>query len=92
MKSISEFSIRKPATATMFIISMIFFGILGLKKMPIEMLPNINKPTVRIRIKWDGATPSDVDKMITRKIEDVERFIRAKKAPDYFLPRERERL
>ncbi|EHO80158.1 efflux RND transporter permease subunit [Fusobacterium ulcerans] len=71
MKSISEFSIRKPATATMFIISMIFFGILGLKKMPIEMLPNINKPTVRIRIKWDGATPSDVDKMITRKIEDV---------------------
>lgn len=35
------------------------------------MLPNINKPTVRIRIKWDGATPDDVDKMITRKIEDV---------------------
>lgn len=55
----------------MFIISMIFFGFLGLRKMPIEMLPNINKPTVRIRIKWDGATPDDVDKMITRKIEDV---------------------
>ena len=50
MKSISEFSIRKPATATMFIISMIFFGILGLKKMPIEMLPNINKPTVRKKL------------------------------------------
>ena len=28
---------------------------------------------------------------ITRKIEDVERFIRAKKSPDYFLPRERAR-
>lgn len=55
----------------MFIISMIFFGFLGLRKMPVEMLPNINKPTVRIRIKWDGATPDDVDKMITRKIEDV---------------------
>ena len=39
--------------------------------MPVEMLPNINKPTVRIRIKWDGATPDDIDKMITRKIEDV---------------------
>lgn len=71
MKSIPEFSIRKPATTIMFIISMIFFGFLGLRKMPIEMLPNINKPTVRIRIKWDGATPDDVDKMITRKIEDV---------------------
>ena len=71
MKSIPEFSIRKPATTIMFIISMIFFGFLGLRKMPVEMLPNINKPTVRIRIKWDGATPDDIDKMITRKIEDV---------------------
>lgn len=71
MKSIPEFSIRKPATTIIFIISMIFFGFLGLRKMPVEMLPNINKPTVRIRIKWDGATPDDVDKMITRKIEDV---------------------
>lgn len=71
MKSIPEFSIRKPATTIMFLISMIFFGFLGLRKMPVEMMPNINKPTVRIRIKWDGATPDDVDKMITRKIEDV---------------------
>lgn len=71
MKSISEFSIRKPATTIMFLISMIFFGYLGLKKMPIELLPNINKPTVRIRVKWDGATPDDMDKMVTKKIEDI---------------------
>lgn len=71
MKSIPEFSIRKPATTIMFLISMIFFGYLGLKKMPIELLPNINKPTVRIRVKWDGATPDDMDKMVTRKIEDI---------------------
>lgn len=71
MKSIPEFSIRKPATTIMFLISMIFFGYLGLKKMPVEMMPNINRPTVRIRVKWDGATPSDMDKMITRKIEEI---------------------
>ena len=44
MKSIPEFSIRKPATTIMFLISMIFFGYLGLKKMPVELLPNINRP------------------------------------------------
>ncbi len=71
MRSVPEFSIRKPATTIMFLISMIFFGYLGLKKMPIEMLPNINRPTVRIRVTWDGATPSDMDKMITRKIEEI---------------------
>ncbi|WP_291258581.1 efflux RND transporter permease subunit [Fusobacterium sp.] len=71
MRSIPEFSIRKPATTIMFLISMIFFGYLGLKKMPVEMLPNINRPTVRIRVRWEGATPADMDKMIVRKIENI---------------------
>ncbi|MCQ8213575.1 efflux RND transporter permease subunit [Cetobacterium somerae] len=71
MRLLSEFSIKKPATATMIIISMIFFGLLGLSKMPIELMPNTSNPTVRITIEWKGATPEDVDKMITKKVEDI---------------------
>ncbi|MEG1312697.1 MAG: efflux RND transporter permease subunit, partial [Bacilli bacterium] len=71
MKSLSEFSIRKPATALMIVISMVVFGLLGLLKMPIELMPNTQTPMIRISVEWDGATPSDVEKMITRKIEDI---------------------
>ncbi|MEG0561841.1 MAG: efflux RND transporter permease subunit, partial [Cetobacterium sp.] len=71
MRILSEFSIKKPSTAIMIIISMIFFGFLGLYKMPIELLPNTANPTVRITIEWKGATPEDIDKMVTKKIEDV---------------------
>ena len=71
MRILSEFSIKKPATATMVVISMIFFGLLGLSKMPIEMMPNTANPTVRVSIEWKGATPEDVDKMITKKVEDI---------------------
>ena len=71
MKLLSHFSIKKPATATMIIISMIFFGLLGLSRMPIELMPNTSNPTIRITIEWKGATPEDVDKMITKKVEDV---------------------
>ncbi|MGL5710925.1 MAG: efflux RND transporter permease subunit, partial [Cetobacterium sp.] len=71
MRILSEFSIKKPATATMVVISMIFFGLLGLSKMPIEMMPNTANPTVRVTIEWKGATPEDVDKMITKKVEDI---------------------
>ena len=71
MRSISEFSIKKPATAFMIILSMVVFGILGMRKMPIELRPNTDYPIIRIRVKWDGATPSDVEKMLTRKIEDI---------------------
>ncbi|MGL5053266.1 MAG: efflux RND transporter permease subunit, partial [Cetobacterium sp.] len=71
MRILSEFSIKKPATALMIIISMIFFGFLGLSRMPVELMPNTSNPTVRINIEWKGATPEDIDKMITKKVEDI---------------------
>ncbi|MDX8336629.1 efflux RND transporter permease subunit [Candidatus Cetobacterium colombiensis] len=71
MRLLSEFSIKKPATTIMIVVSMIFFGVLGLLKMPVELLPNTSNPTVRITIEWRGATPEDVDKMITKKVEDI---------------------
>lgn len=69
--SLSNFSIKKPATTTMIMIAMIFFGYLGLKKMPVEMIPSTSYPMASISIEWDSATPDDVDDMITKKIEDV---------------------
>lgn len=69
--SLSNFSIKKPATTIMIVIAMVFFGFLGLSKMPVEMMPNTSNPMARITIEWDGATPEDVDKMITKKVEDV---------------------
>jgi len=69
--SLSNFSIKKPATTTMIMIAMIFFGYLGLTKMPVEMMPSTSYPMAKISIDWDGATPDDVNDMITKKIEDV---------------------
>ncbi|MGL5760339.1 MAG: efflux RND transporter permease subunit, partial [Cetobacterium sp.] len=34
-------------------------------------MPNTSNPTIRITIEWKGATPEDVDKMITKKVEDI---------------------
>lgn len=69
--SLSNFSIKKPATTIMIVIAMIYFGFLGLSKMPVDMMPNTSFPMASITVKWDGATPEDVDKMITKKIENV---------------------
>lgn len=69
--NLSNFSIKKPATTIMIIIAMIFLGFIGLSKMPIEKMPNTSEPMARISINWNGATPEDVEKMITRKVEDI---------------------
>lgn len=69
--NLSNFSIKKPATTIMIIIAMIYLGYLGLSKMPIEMMPSTTQPMARITIEWDGATPEDIEKMITTKVEDI---------------------
>lgn len=58
MRLLSEFSIKKPATATMIIISMIFFGLLGLSKMrqihpiqPLELLLSGKELLLKMLIK-----------------------------------------
>lgn len=71
MASLSEFSIKRPVATTMIIISMVGFGLLSIFNLPMALLPNFNIPVVVISTTWVGASPEDVDKLITREIEDI---------------------
>ena len=71
MASLSEFSIKRPVATTMIIISMVGFGLLAIFQLPMALLPNFNIPVVVVSTSWVGASPEDVDKLITREIEDI---------------------
>ncbi len=69
--SISEFSIKRPVAATMILVSMVMLGFVAMITMPMELLPDFNIPVATVTTVWTGASPEDVDKMITREIEDA---------------------
>ena len=46
-------------------------GLLSIFNLPMALLPNFNIPVVVISTSWVGASPEDVDKLITREIEDI---------------------
>ena len=69
--AISSVAIKRPVSVIMLMITMVGMGLLGLKKMPVDLMPNINIPVVMIRTTWIGATPEDMDSLVTRKIEEV---------------------
>lgn len=71
MKSISEFSIKRPVAAMMIIITMVFAGFMTIIKLPTALLPDFDIPVVLINTTWVGASPEDVDKLITKEIEDA---------------------
>jgi len=69
--SISGTAINRPVTTIMLIISMIGMGLMGLAQMPIDRMPNMAIPIVTVSTTWVGASPEEIDTLITKKIEDI---------------------
>ncbi len=69
--NLSSAAIKRPVAVLMLMITMVGAGILGLKNMPVDLLPNMNIPVVLIQTVWVGATPEDMDSLVTREIEEV---------------------
>lgn len=67
--NIVKFSIKRPVTTMMIIISMIILGFLTLKNLKTQLMPNSNFPTARISVRWSGASPDDMENLVTKVIE-----------------------
>lgn len=71
MRALSEFSIKRPVATTMIIITMIFAGLMSIFSIPTALLPDFDIPVVLVQTTWVGASPEDIDKLVTKEIEDA---------------------
>lgn len=71
MKKITEFVLRRPVTTFLVVISLIFFGITSLVNQKMELMSDIDMPMMIITTTYAGASPEDVDKLVTKPIEDA---------------------
>jgi HAE1 family hydrophobic/amphiphilic exporter-1 len=69
--ALADFAIRRPVTILMGFFSMLVFGILSSQLLPLEKFPSIDIPEIAIRIPYQDGTPVEVEKMITRPIEET---------------------
>jgi HAE1 family hydrophobic/amphiphilic exporter-1 len=69
--NISEFSVKKPITMLMIILSIIVLGFLALERLPLAFLPNFSSDDVDINIPYDSSSPEEVERLITRPIEEI---------------------
>lgn len=65
-----KFAINRPITTLMFVLGVIFFGVLGFKKLPTALFPNIDFPIVLISTVYPGASPTTIESKVTDKIEE----------------------
>jgi HAE1 family hydrophobic/amphiphilic exporter-1 len=69
--ALADFAIRRPVTIMMLFLSMLIFGIISSQLLPLEKFPSIDIPEIAIRIPYKDATPVEVEKMITRPVEET---------------------
>lgn len=67
---ISDTSIRQPVFITMMMILVIVIGLLAYRTMPVNLLPDIDVPTVAVSIPYPGANPASVAEQVAKPVED----------------------
>ena len=69
MLSLPRFSIKRPVCILLCVVSLVVFGFSSVLNMPLESMPAMEMPILLILTNYQGATPSEIDSMVTDVIE-----------------------
>lgn len=68
---LSEISIQRPVLATMMSLLLILFGVVGIMRLPVRELPDIEPPIVNVQTIYPGASAAVMETQITETLEDA---------------------
>lgn len=68
--NISSLSIKRPIFLTCIVGFMMLLGSFSLKKMPVDLFPDVTFPVLFIQVTYPGASPTDIEKQVSKPIED----------------------
>ncbi len=64
-------SVRRPIFTTMVTLIVLVLGAVSLIRLRIDMLPDVELPTVTVRTEFEGASPEVVERLVTQILEEV---------------------
>ncbi len=70
MNRLFEFFVNRWRVTYLLIISSIIFGAVSLADLPQESEPEVEIPMAVVTVSYPGAAPSDMENLVTRKVED----------------------
>jgi hydrophobic/amphiphilic exporter-1 (mainly G- bacteria), HAE1 family len=69
--NITELSIKRPTLIVVIFTVLTFLGIFSYQKLNYELLPNFSMPALTIITVYPGASPSEVENSVTKRLEDA---------------------
>jgi multidrug efflux pump subunit AcrB len=69
--NVSTWSIRNPIPALLLFVMLTIVGLMGFQRMKIQNFPDIDLPTVTVTASLPGASPTQMETEVARKIENA---------------------
>lgn len=71
MQKLAEICIRRPVFAAMIILSLVVVGAASYFKLGVDRFPAVDLPTVTVRTNLPGASPEEIETLVSQPIEEV---------------------
>ena len=68
---LSDVSIKRPVFATMMMVALVVFGVVGYSRLAVDEYPDVSYPVISVNTNYPGASPEVVEREITRPIEQA---------------------
>jgi HAE1 family hydrophobic/amphiphilic exporter-1 len=66
---LSDFSIRQPVTTVAIVIVLMCLGLLALKNLRVNEIPDVDQPVMVVNFPYPGASPETVEREIVNRVE-----------------------
>ncbi len=64
-------AIKKPVGVAVGVLLIVMFGMIGLGAIPVQLVPQVDRPQITVNTGWPGRSPDEIVDEITREQEDV---------------------
>ncbi len=75
MNNLIKFALRKPISIMVAVLAIIFFSVLAVKKINVDIFPEVESPAIYIAMPYGGLAPSYMDGFMANEFQKVLLFV-----------------
>ncbi len=69
--SLSRFSVGRPVLTSMVTLIAVLVGLVSMRRIQVDLLPEIELPTLSVQTEWEGASPEVMERRVTQIVEEI---------------------
>ena len=66
---LTHYAVHRRLATSAILLALVVLGVYGFLRLPVDFLPEITYPMIKVHIWWRGATPEEIDRNIADPIE-----------------------